>query len=107
MWKDSYTTERYMKHGRRFFWEELAIMASFFVRWHLMYSPHVGGIWGTVALYMTARTIESHWFVWVTQMSHIPMKIDKYADTEERDWISLQLNSTCVSPASGKTKPLD
>jgi len=35
------------------------------------------------------------------------MKIDKYADTEERDWISLQLNSTCVSPASGKTKPSD
>jgi hypothetical protein len=28
---------------------------------------------GWFTLYMVVRTIESHWFVWVTQMSHIPM----------------------------------
>lgn len=95
MWKDSYSTKRYMAHGRIYFWEELAWTLSFFLRWHYMYGPLLGGFTGWFTLYMTVRTIESHWFVWVTQMSHIPMKIGKYEAVKERDWLSIQLAGSC------------
>uniref|UniRef100_A0A2K5ZTJ1 Acyl-CoA 6-desaturase n=1 Tax=Mandrillus leucophaeus TaxID=9568 RepID=A0A2K5ZTJ1_MANLE len=36
--------------------------------------------------------LESHWFVWVTQMNHIVMEIDQEA---YRDWFSSQLTATC------------
>ncbi|NXU57171.1 FADS2 desaturase, partial [Turnix velox] len=36
--------------------------------------------------------LESHWFVWVTQMNHIPMEIDR---EQHRDWLSSQLAATC------------
>uniref|UniRef100_A0A672NRY5 Fatty acid desaturase 2-like n=1 Tax=Sinocyclocheilus grahami TaxID=75366 RepID=A0A672NRY5_SINGR len=36
--------------------------------------------------------MESHWFVWVTQMSHIPMDIDY---EKHQDWLSMQLVATC------------
>uniref|UniRef100_A0A8C1XV63 Fatty acid desaturase 2 n=1 Tax=Cyprinus carpio TaxID=7962 RepID=A0A8C1XV63_CYPCA len=38
------------------------------------------------------RFMESHWFVWVTQMSHIPMNIDY---EKHQDWLSMQLVATC------------
>ncbi|NXJ84856.1 FADS2 desaturase, partial [Trogon melanurus] len=38
------------------------------------------------------RFLESHWFVWVTQMNHIPMEIDC---EKHRDWLSSQLAATC------------
>ncbi|NWY64394.1 FADS2 desaturase, partial [Erithacus rubecula] len=34
----------------------------------------------------------SHWFVWVTQMNHIPMEIDS---EKHRDWLSSQMAATC------------
>lgn len=34
------------------------------------------------------RFIESHWFVWVTQMNHIPMEIDY---EKHDDWLSMQV----------------
>uniref|UniRef100_A0A9J7X5W5 Fatty acid desaturase 2 n=2 Tax=Cyprinus carpio TaxID=7962 RepID=A0A9J7X5W5_CYPCA len=34
----------------------------------------------------------SHWFVWVTQMSHIPMDIDY---EKHQDWLNMQLDATC------------
>lgn len=40
---------------------------------------------------MTVRTVESHWFVWVTQMSHLSMAIGKYKDVPQHDWPSLQV----------------
>jgi len=95
MWKDSYSTKKYMRHGRLFFWEEIAWMASFFVRWHFTYAPILGGAWGWITLYMIVRTIESHWFVWVTQMNHLSMKIGKFSEIDARDWPSLQANATC------------
>ncbi len=49
-------------------------MLSFFARWHLMYGPLLGGAAGWFTLYMVVRTVESHWFVWVTQMSHLSMR---------------------------------
>ena len=68
-------------------------MASFFIRWHYMYGPLLGGVWGWVGLYLTVRTVESHWFVWVTQMSHLSMSIGKYKDIPEHDWPSLQVHT--------------
>ncbi|NXV94326.1 FADS2 desaturase, partial [Calonectris borealis] len=36
--------------------------------------------------------LESHWFVWVSQMNHIPMEIDC---EKHRDWLSSQVAATC------------
>uniref|UniRef100_A0A673A6D3 acyl-CoA (8-3)-desaturase n=1 Tax=Sphaeramia orbicularis TaxID=375764 RepID=A0A673A6D3_9TELE len=36
--------------------------------------------------------LESHWFVWVTQMNHLPMDIDHEA---HQDWLTMQLHATC------------
>ncbi|NXF55635.1 FADS2 desaturase, partial [Oceanites oceanicus] len=38
------------------------------------------------------KFLESHWFVWVTQMNHIPMEIDC---EKHRDWLSSQVAATC------------
>uniref|UniRef100_A0A5F8HLS2 Fatty acid desaturase domain-containing protein n=1 Tax=Monodelphis domestica TaxID=13616 RepID=A0A5F8HLS2_MONDO len=38
------------------------------------------------------RFLESNWFVWVTQMNHIPMHIDHDRNV---DWVSTQLQATC------------
>ncbi|NXK04039.1 FADS2 desaturase, partial [Herpetotheres cachinnans] len=40
----------------------------------------------------TSVFLESHWFVWVTQMNHIPMEIDC---EKHRDWLSSQVAATC------------
>lgn len=41
---------------------------------------------------MSTRFLESNWFVWVTQMNHIPMHIDH---DQNKDWFSTQLQATC------------
>uniref|UniRef100_A0A8B9IYP3 Cytochrome b5 heme-binding domain-containing protein n=1 Tax=Amazona collaria TaxID=241587 RepID=A0A8B9IYP3_9PSIT len=43
-------------------------------------------------LLMDERMMESSWFVWVSQMNHIPMDI--YYD-KNLDWMSTQLQATC------------
>ncbi|XP_074647947.1 acyl-CoA 6-desaturase-like isoform X2 [Tubulanus polymorphus] len=75
---------------RKNLWDFMWMM-SFFVKHFSMYGPLMGG-WGAFWFYMLFRTLESNWFVWVTQMNHIPMDIDK--DTN-REWLTLQLKSTC------------
>lgn len=50
------------------------------------------GGWGAFWFYMVVRTVESHWFVWVTQMSHIPMQVEV---DQELDWPTLQGLATC------------
>ncbi|XP_006822674.1 acyl-CoA 6-desaturase-like [Saccoglossus kowalevskii] len=72
-------------------WNDLAWTVFFFIRFFAMYTPLLGG-WGAFGLYMFVRFIESHWFVWVTQMNHIPMDIDKES---HKDWLTLQLQATC------------
>lgn len=37
---------------------------------------------------VSTRFLESHWFVWVTQMNHIPMHIDH---DRNMDWVSIQV----------------
>ncbi|XP_077997494.1 acyl-CoA 6-desaturase-like [Glandiceps talaboti] len=77
-------------------WGDLAWTIFFFTRFFMMYTPFLGG-WGTFGLYMFERFLESHWFVWVTQMNHLPMEIDK---DHGKDWLSLQLHATCnVKPS--------
>jgi len=41
---------------------------------------------------IVARFLESHWFVWATQMSHLPMHIDYDGHT---DWVTTQLRASC------------
>ena len=35
------------------------------------------------------RFLESHWFTWATQMSHLPMHVDR--DDKKKDWVTLQV----------------
>ncbi|XP_060076181.1 acyl-CoA 6-desaturase-like [Ylistrum balloti] len=72
-------------------WMDLGVTITFFFRWFYIFGPIFGG-WGVFGLYMFVRFLESHWFTWVTQMSHIPMKI---AHDDKMDWFSLQLATTC------------
>jgi len=72
-------------------WKDALWIASFFGRWMLLGAPLFGFL-GVIALYFTVRFIESHWFVWVTQMSHIPMQVDYH---NSWPWVESQLKTTC------------
>ncbi|NXL38801.1 FADS2 desaturase, partial [Glaucidium brasilianum] len=65
-------------------------------RWtlKLMYIHQVRGKMKAVLRIFKLRLgfLESHWFVWVTQMNHIPMEIDC---EKHRDWLSSQVAATC------------
>ncbi|KAK7113757.1 hypothetical protein V1264_012987 [Littorina saxatilis] len=77
-------------------WNELFWMGSFFVRYCIMFH-HFLGIWGSLCLYLWVRFLESHWFVWTTQMSHLPMDI---SHDQDEDWVTMQLKATCnVDPS--------
>uniref|UniRef100_K7G437 Fatty acid desaturase 1 n=1 Tax=Pelodiscus sinensis TaxID=13735 RepID=K7G437_PELSI len=72
-------------------WVDLAWMLTFYIRFFLTYMPLLG-VKGLLGLFLLARFIESNWFVWVTQMNHIPMHIDYDKNV---DWLSTQLQATC------------
>ncbi len=66
-------------------------MVGFYLIFHFTFAPLMGGFWGNFRWYFFIRFLESHWFVWVTQMSHLPMHVD----TDKRDnWVSMQLKGT-------------
>uniref|UniRef100_A0A3B5MPX9 acyl-CoA (8-3)-desaturase n=1 Tax=Xiphophorus couchianus TaxID=32473 RepID=A0A3B5MPX9_9TELE len=71
-------------------WVDLAWYLSFYIRYFSCYVP-LYGFFGSVALNLFVRFLESHWFVWVTQMNHLPMNIDH---DKNRDWITMQLQAT-------------
>ncbi|XP_074228008.1 acyl-CoA 6-desaturase isoform X2 [Camelus bactrianus] len=71
--------------------EDLAWAVSYYARFFITYIPFYGFL-GSILFLNFIRFLESHWFVWVTQMSHIPMDIDNEA---YRDWFSSQLSATC------------
>ncbi|KAH0621061.1 hypothetical protein JD844_022075 [Phrynosoma platyrhinos] len=76
--------------------EDLAWAFSYYIRYFITYLPFYGVI-GSMCLLTFVRFLESHWFVWVTQMNHIPMEIDY---EKHRDWLSAQLAATCnVEPS--------
>ncbi|KAE8606931.1 hypothetical protein XENTR_v10010931 [Xenopus tropicalis] len=72
-------------------WVDLAWSVSYYARFFITFVPFYG-VLGSLALLNAVRFIESHWFVWVTQMNHLPMVIDheKY-----KDWLETQLAATC------------
>ncbi|XP_070930584.1 acyl-CoA 6-desaturase isoform X1 [Macaca nemestrina] len=72
-------------------WVDLAWAISYYIRFFVTYIPFYG-ILGALLFLNFIRFLESHWFVWVTQMNHIVMEIDQEA---YRDWFSSQLTATC------------
>ncbi|CAL1544209.1 unnamed protein product [Lymnaea stagnalis] len=70
---------------------EMFWMATFFARYIMIFYPFLG-IGGSFLLYFWVRFLESHWFVWTTQMSHIPMSVDY---DQDEDWVTSQLKATC------------
>ncbi|KAH0512690.1 Fatty acid desaturase 2 [Microtus ochrogaster] len=72
-------------------WVDLAWSISYYVRFFYTYIPFYG-ILGALVFLNFIRFLESHWFVWVTQMNHIVMEIDL---DHYRDWFSSQLAATC------------
>ncbi|XP_001916155.1 fatty acid desaturase 3 [Equus caballus] len=72
-------------------WADLLWAISFYFRFFLSYIPFYG-VSGAVILYVVVRVLESQWFVWVTQVNHIPREI---GHDKHRDWITLQLLATC------------
>lgn len=76
---------------RRRDWVDLAWAISYYARFFYTYIPFYG-ILGALVFLNFIRFLESHWFVWVTQMNHIVMEIDL---DHYRDWFSSQLAATC------------
>jgi len=72
-------------------WVDLAWAMSYYARFFITYVPFYG-ILGAVLFLNFIRFLESHWFVWVTQMNHLVMEIDH---EPYRDWFSSQLVATC------------
>ncbi|XP_058264237.1 fatty acid desaturase 2-like [Hemibagrus wyckioides] len=72
-------------------WVDFVWYLSYYTRFFLCYVSYYG-LLGAVLLQTFVRFLESHWYVWVTQMNHIPMDID-YENHD--DWLSMQLKSTC------------
>ncbi|XP_028440987.1 fatty acid desaturase 2 [Perca flavescens] len=72
-------------------WVDLAWALSYYLR-YLCCSIPMFGLFGSVVFISFIRILESHGFVWVTQMSHLPMDIDH---EKNQDWLSMQLQATC------------
>ena len=75
---------------RRKLHAEMLWSIGYLVRFALTFMPAFG-VGGGLALYFGMRLIESHWFTWVTSMSHLPMQIgaDNHAD-----WVQHALATT-------------
>uniref|UniRef100_A0A3P8V9H5 Fatty acid desaturase 2 n=1 Tax=Cynoglossus semilaevis TaxID=244447 RepID=A0A3P8V9H5_CYNSE len=72
-------------------WVDLVWSLSYYLRYFSCYIP-LYGLFGSLALITFVRFLESHWFVWVTQMNHLPMDIDY---EKHQDWLTTQLQATC------------
>ncbi|XP_034979291.2 acyl-CoA (8-3)-desaturase [Zootoca vivipara] len=72
-------------------WMEFAFIVFYNIRVCLMFVPLMG-FKSFMAFYWLARFLESTWFLWVSQMNHIPMTIDY---DKNLDWVSAQLAATC------------
>ncbi|XP_075913316.1 acyl-CoA (8-3)-desaturase [Petromyzon marinus] len=72
-------------------WADFAWMLTFYLRFLVCYVPLLG-LGGSLLMLAFVRFLESNWFVWVTQMNHIPMNIDR---DHQRDWTTTQLQATC------------
>ncbi|XP_062053408.1 fatty acid desaturase 2-like protein FADS2B [Lepus europaeus] len=73
------------------YWVDIAWVSSFYIRYFITFSTFYG-IFGSFLLIYLVKFLESPWIAYVTQMSHIPMKMSK---EENRDWLSTQVLATC------------
>eukprot|EP00076_Gallus_gallus_P021347 XP_015142319.1 fatty acid desaturase 1-like isoform X2 [Gallus gallus] len=80
----------YIAYTKRY-WVDLACMLTFYIRFFVTYGSLLE-MKSLLAYYFIFRMLESSWFVWVSQMNHIPMDI--YYD-QNLDWVSTQLQATC------------
>nr|XP_020767991.1 fatty acid desaturase 2-like protein FADS2P1 isoform X2 [Odocoileus virginianus texanus] len=83
--------ESILEMYRRRYWEDIAWVSSFYIRYFITFGPFYG-IFGTMVLIYLIKLLESLWFAYVSQMSHIPMKISR---EENQDWLSTQVLATC------------
>lgn len=65
-------------------------MASYFIRFGFQYGPYIGFL-GCVKLYFATRLIETHSFMYITSMSHLPCPI---LPDERQDWVTMQMSAT-------------
>ncbi|XP_043735855.1 acyl-CoA 6-desaturase-like [Cervus elaphus] len=72
-------------------WVDLAWAISYYTRFFITYIPFCG-VLGAILFLNFIRFLESHWFVWLTQMNCIVMEID---GEPYCDWFSSQLAATC------------
>nr|ATI22173.1 delta-5 desaturase 4 [Brachionus koreanus]QBO56253.1 fatty acid desaturase 5/6-2 [Brachionus koreanus] len=63
----------------------------YYIRWYFMFVPSLG-VLGAVKLSFLVRFFQSYWFIWSTQMSHLPMEVDYDQDLS---WFRTQLITTC------------
>ncbi|CAF0798898.1 unnamed protein product [Brachionus calyciflorus] len=63
----------------------------FYARWYFMFVPSLG-VLGAIKLCFLVRFFQSYWFIWSTQMSHLPMEVDYDKDLS---WFRTQLVTTC------------
>ncbi|KAF7245349.1 Acyl-CoA (8-3)-desaturase [Varanus komodoensis] len=67
---------------------EFAVMLLYYVRICILYIPLMG-FKSFMAYFWLARLLESTWFIWISQMNHIPMNIDY---DQNLDWVSAQVS---------------
>ncbi|KAK2842355.1 hypothetical protein Q5P01_012555 [Channa striata] len=75
----------------RRYYVDMIWFLSFYIRYFYCYTP-LYGPFGAIALLFFVRFLESHWFVWVTQMNHLAMEMDY---EKHRDWLTMQVQTTC------------
>ncbi|XP_043728405.1 fatty acid desaturase 2-like protein FADS2B [Cervus elaphus] len=76
---------------KHFFPQDIAWVSSFYIRYFITFGPFYG-IFGTMVLIYLVKFLESPWLAYITQMSHIPMKV---SNEENQDWFSTQVLATC------------
>lgn len=73
-------------------WLEAMLIVLYYVRSYFQYSFILGGAWAAIGFHFAMRLVASHWWVWVTQISHIPMPVE---EERHQDWVSQQISPTC------------
>ena len=67
-------------------------LSHLFIKYILCVEPGSFYSYSSLSCWFGDRFIESHWFVWCTQMNHLPMAVEYERDD---DWLSMQLAATC------------
>jgi len=72
-------------------WVDFLWVVLYFARFIYSYSYFLTG-WEMFSLYLLTRFWESHWFTWVTSMSHLPRPIR--VEHSDQNWVSLNAIAT-------------